>query len=97
MNVAIDFILQPLVLVCTLNCTSVPTTATEQVTGVVDPTSKVELSVNCTVAAFQTAMTSPDLAFAPLAAVYLKKADVYEPDACVNKLFDPTTDELTVA
>jgi len=95
MNVAKLFIFHPLELVCILNCTSPDTRETDAVTAVVDPTSVVELSVNVTLLPFQTAITSPDLAFKPLAAVYLKKPEVYDPVACVNKLFDPTTEELS--
>ena len=76
MNVPIDLILQPLVLVCTLKRTSDPTKDTEQVTGVVEPMSRVELSVNCTLAPFQTASISPVLALVELDTVYLKNAEV---------------------
>ena len=76
MNVPIDLILQPLVLVWTLNCTSPLTTDTEQVTGVVEPISRVELSVNCTLVPFHTANISPVLALVELDTVYLKNADV---------------------
>ena len=76
MNVPIDLILQPLVLVWTLNSTSPPTKDTEQVTGVVVPMSRVELSVYCTLAPFQTASISPVLALDPVETVYLKNAEV---------------------
>ncbi len=76
MNVPIDLILQPLVLVWTLKRTSDPTKDTEQVTGVVEPMSRVELSVNCTLAPFHTASISPVLALVELDTVYLKNADV---------------------
>ena len=97
MNVPIVLILQPLVFVCTLNSTSPPTNDTEQVTGEVVPMSRVELSVNCTLAPFHTAIISPDLAFPAFDTVYLKNADVYDPVAWVNKLLDPATDDATLA
>ena len=97
MKVAKDFIFQPLVLVCMLNCTSPETTDTELVTAEVDPISKVELSVYCTELPFHIAIASPVLALEPLATVYLKNADVNDPVARVNKLFEPTTEELISA
>jgi hypothetical protein len=61
------------------NLTLAPDIRTEAVTGVVDPISVVELSVNATVVPFHTDIISPDLALAPFDTVYLKKADVYDP------------------
>ena len=97
MNVPIDLILQPLVLVCILNSASVPTIDTEAVTAVVDPMSRVELSVYWTLPPFHTAMTSPVLAFEPLVTVYKYFAPVNDPVKSVNKLLDPTIEEFTVA
>jgi hypothetical protein len=96
-NVAIDFILQPLVLVCIFNCTFAPDIATEEVTTVVVPISVVELSVNSAVVPFHTDVISPERELDPLATVYLKKADVYEPVACVKTMLDPFMEEVTVA
>ena len=96
-NVAIDFILQPAVLVCTFNCTFAPDMATEDVTTVVVPISVVELSVKDVVAPFHTDIISPERALDPLATVYLKKAELYEPVACVKTVFDPFIEEVTVA
>jgi hypothetical protein len=44
--VTCDLILQPLLVVCTLNCACAVTIETEAVTAVVEPMSKVEKSVN---------------------------------------------------
>jgi hypothetical protein len=70
-NVAIDFILQPLVLVCIFNLTFAPDRETEDVTAVVVPISTVELSVNSTVEPFHTDIISPERELDPLAIVYL--------------------------
>jgi hypothetical protein len=96
-NVAIDFILQPAVLVCTFNCTFAPERSTEDVTAVVVPISVVELSVKAVVAPFHTDIISPERALDPLATVYLKKAELYEPVACVKTVLDPLIEEVTVA
>jgi hypothetical protein len=96
-NVAIDFILQPLVLVCMFSCTFAPDMATEDVTSVVVPISIVELSVKAEVVPFHTDIISPERALDPLVTVYLKKAEVYEPVACVKTVLDPFIEEVTVA
>ena len=96
-NVAIDFILQPLELVCMFNCTFAPDIATEEVTTVVVPISVVELSVKAAVVPFHTDIISPERALDPLVTVYLKKAEVYEPVACVKTVLDPFIEEVTVA
>ena len=96
-NIATDFILQPLVLVCMFNCTFAPDKETEEVTAEVVPISDVELSVNSTVDPFHTDVISPERALDPLATVYLKNAELYEPVACVKIVFDPFVEEATVA
>jgi hypothetical protein len=63
------------------NLTLAPDIITEAVTGVVEPISVVELSVNATVVPFHTDIISPDLALTPFDTVYLKKAEVYDPVA----------------
>jgi hypothetical protein len=74
-----------------------PDKATEEVTTVVVPISVVELSANSAVAPFHTDIISPERALDPLVTVYLKKAEVYEPVACVKTVFDPFIEEVTVA
>ena len=97
MNVANDLSVQPDVPVVILNCRLPAIIAVFVVTPDVSPISTVEKSVEASVVPFQTAIISPALALVPFVAVYLKKADVYEPVACVNKLLDPTIDEATLA
>ena len=46
---------------------------------------------------FHTVTNSPALAFTPLCRVYFPWADLKDPVACWNKLFDPTIVEFTVA
>jgi hypothetical protein len=79
------------------NCTFAPDIATEEVTAEVVPISDVELSVNSAVVPFHTDAISPERELDPLATVYLKKAEVYEPVACVKTVFDPFIEEVTVA
>ncbi len=79
------------------SCTFAPERATEDVTTVVVPISAVELSVNTTVDPLHTDITSPERALDPLATVYLKNAELYEPVVCVKTVFDPFMEEVTVA
>lgn len=97
MNVANDFSLHPDVPVVILSCTFPPDNATEHDTAAVLPISAVDVSVNSAVASLHTAITSPDLALDPLDTVYLKNADVYDPVACVNTVFEPAADEFILA
>ena len=96
MYVARDFSFQPDVPVYILNCISLPTIAAEDVTIDVLPISVVDVSVYVVVPPFHTVITSPALALEPLDTVYLKNAEVYDPVACVNRLFDPDIDDVTV-
>ena len=96
-SVTCDLIFQPLVLVWKLNCACADTIDTDAVTAVVDPKSKVELSVYCTLPPAHIANTSPVLAFVPLVAVYRYLAPLNDPVESVNRLFGPTIDEATVA
>jgi hypothetical protein len=62
-----------------LNSISLPTRITDIVTGDVLPKSRVEASVNSTLAPFHIAITSPVLALVEFLTVYLKNADVNDP------------------
>jgi hypothetical protein len=96
MYVARDFNFHPDVPVYILNCMLLLTIAVEDVTADVSPISVVDVSVYVVVPPFHTVITSPALALEPLDTVYLKNADVYDPVACVNRLFAPTIDDVTV-
>ena len=61
------------------------------------PISVVELSVNVTVDPFHTDIISPERALDALATVYLKNAELYEPVAVLNTIFDPLIEDVTVA
>jgi hypothetical protein len=79
------------------SCTFAPNISTEDVTSVVVPISIVELSVKAVVVPFHTDIISPERALDPLVTVYLKKAELYEPVACVKTVLDPFIEEVTVA
>ena len=80
-----------------LNCACAVTIETDAVTAVVEPISRVELSVYCTLLPFHIANTSPVLALEPLVTVQIYLAAVYDPVASVNRLFAPAIDDATVA
>ena len=96
MYVASDFSFQPDVPVVMLNCMLLLTIDVEHVTVDVLPTSVVDVSVYVVVPPFHTVITSPALALEPLDTVYLKNAEVCDPVVCVNRLFDPDIDDVTV-
>ena len=94
--VTCDLIVQPAFVVCILNCAWEVTIETEAVTAVVDPISKVELSVYCVVVPFHTAITSPVLAFEALVTVYKYFAPVNDPVAWLNTVLAPAADGVIV-
>ena len=76
------------------NDTLPPTKDTDGVMALVDPISKVEKSVYCTLEPFHTDITSPDLALDPDDIVYLQNKEVNDPVTLVSILTPAPLAEL---